>query len=378
MGKLDKLVVILMVIGLAFAVIFVGCLPVTRSSLSSNQPPTAVIDSVTPTEVAYGDRVTFIGHGVDADGSIVAYVWKSSIDGELSNSASFETSSLSQGTHTVWFKVQDDKGIWSAEIPVVVMVVPQGVLKPRIKTFIAEPLTITEGKSSVISWNVSGADVVTIEPGIGNVPAIGSRVVSPAKTTTYLLMASNDAGTVSTTVEVMVVSAFTVHRVELYSVATEDGQVRWDEYVGQEPEAGDTANGIPVQAFLSFDISVIPRGAVIKSAYLDLSAASVFGDPFRQLGLLRIYECQYTILSSKHFVGPVPVGMPLDSLSLLTGEPVRTNLLVLAIQERVNEGSSRFQVRLQFDGGRCCSHNRQADYVAFWEGKPRLVIEYQE
>ncbi len=151
MNKLDKLVVIAVVASLMLMVGSVGCLPAVRSGLSENQSPAAVIDSVVPTEVAYGDRVAFVGHGVDADGSIVAYTWRSSIDGELSKSASFETSSLSQGTHTIWFKVQDDRGIWSSEVPVVVMVVPQGVLKPRIKAFIAEPPTITQDKSSVLS-----------------------------------------------------------------------------------------------------------------------------------------------------------------------------------------------------------------------------------
>ncbi len=376
MDRMNKLAILLFLTGPVFAAAFTGCLPVTKSSLSDNQPPTAVIDSVTPTEVAYGERVAFVGHGVDADGSVVAYVWRSSIDGELSESASFETSSLSRGTHTVWFKVQDDKGAWSAEVPVVVMVVPQGVLKPNIRTFVAEPSTITEGKPSVLSWNVSGANAVTIEPGIGNVPVVGSRTVTPAKTTTYLLMASNDAGTVSTTVQVVVVSTSPVRRLELYSIVGEEGQVRKDGYVGPEVQVGDVKNGTPIQAFLSFDISMIPQGAIIKSAYLDLTGASVFGEPFRNLGMLRVYECRYGVLSSKDFaVGSGP-GIPLHSFSFLVDEPVTSSLLVSAIQDRVKEGSGRFQLRLQFD--KPSFYNNQGDYVALWEGKSRLVIEYQE
>ncbi len=376
MNKLDKLVAIAVVIGLIFMVALASCLPVARSNLSGNQPPTAVIDSVAPTEVAYGDRVTFVGHGVDADGDIVAYVWKSSIDGELSTSANFETSSLSQGTHTIWFKVQDDKGVWSAELPVVVMVVPQGVFKPRIKAFTAEPSVITEGSSSVLSWSVSGASVVTIDPGMGNVPAVGSRVISPTRTTTYLLMASNDAGAVSATVQVAVTSASLLRRLELYSVVGEEGQVRRDGYVEQEPQVGDTKNGTPVQAFLSFDISMIPERAIIKAAYLDLTAASTFGEPFRNLGMLRAYECRYGTLSSKNFVVSPSEGVPLHSFSFLIDEPVTSSLLVSAIQNRVKEGSTRFQLRLQFD--KPYFYNNQGDYVAFWEGKSRLLIEYQE
>ncbi len=376
MDRVDKLVIFLLVTGLVLATGFVGCLPVTKPSVSANQPPTAIIDSVAPTEVAYGERVTFVGHGEDADGSVVAYVWRSSIDGELSKSARFETSSLSRGTHTVWFKVQDDKGLWSAEVPVVVMVVPQGVLKPNIRTFVAEPATITEGKSCVLSWNVSGANMVTVEPGIGNVPAVGSRTVAPAKTTTYLLMASNDAGTVSTTVQVIVVSTSLARKLELFSIIGEEGQVRKDGYVSPEPQVGDIKNGTPMQAFLSFDISMIPQGAIIKSAYLDLTAASVFGEPFRNLGMLRVYECRYGTLSSKDFaIGPGP-GVPLHSFSFLVDEPVTSSLLVSAIQDRVKEGSERFQLRLQFD--KPSFYNNQGDYVLLWEGRSRLVIEYQE
>ena len=83
-----------------------------------NQPPTAIIDSVTPNPAEQGkDIVSFTGHGTDSDGSVVAYNWRSSIDGQLSTSSSFTkpASELSVGTHTIYFKVQDDDGAWSTE-----------------------------------------------------------------------------------------------------------------------------------------------------------------------------------------------------------------------------------------------------------------------
>jgi hypothetical protein len=80
--------------------------------------PTATIDSIIPDPAEQGvDTVSFAGHGTDPDGSIAAYNWRSSINGHLSNSVSFTTpaSSLSVGTHTIYFKVQDDDGAWSTE-----------------------------------------------------------------------------------------------------------------------------------------------------------------------------------------------------------------------------------------------------------------------
>jgi lysozyme len=83
-----------------------------------NQAPTATIDSIIPDPAAQGtDTVSFAGYGTDFDGSVVAYNWRSNIDGQLSTSSSFtkSASDLSVGTHTIYFKVQDDDGAWSTE-----------------------------------------------------------------------------------------------------------------------------------------------------------------------------------------------------------------------------------------------------------------------
>jgi hypothetical protein len=59
--------------------------------------------------------VSFSGHGTDADGTIAAYNWRSSIDGQLSTLASFSSSALAAGAHTIFFKVRDNLGAWSPE-----------------------------------------------------------------------------------------------------------------------------------------------------------------------------------------------------------------------------------------------------------------------
>ena len=87
----------------------------TQSS-SPNTPPTATIDSITPNPANSGESVTFTGHGVDTDGTIAAYEWTSSISGTLTTTSTFSTSSLSAGTHTISFRVQDDDGAWSAPV----------------------------------------------------------------------------------------------------------------------------------------------------------------------------------------------------------------------------------------------------------------------
>ena len=82
------------------------------SFISDSPPPTAHIDSITPNPADPDHIFDFLGHGTD-DGSIQAYEWESSIDGILSNSASFTSTLLTEGTHNISFRVQDDNDIWS-------------------------------------------------------------------------------------------------------------------------------------------------------------------------------------------------------------------------------------------------------------------------
>lgn len=91
---------------------------------NSNSIPTATIDSISNTTVSQGTNVSFSGHGSDTDGSVDSYRWKSSIDGILSYSSSFTTSSLSVGVHTIYFDVQDDDDHWSLEDRAIVIILP--------------------------------------------------------------------------------------------------------------------------------------------------------------------------------------------------------------------------------------------------------------
>ena len=62
---------------------------------------------------------------------------------------------------------------------------------PVISYFDSSPDAISPGNSSNLSWNVSDATSVTIDPEIGSVALTGTRVVSPAETTTYSLKVKN-------------------------------------------------------------------------------------------------------------------------------------------------------------------------------------------
>jgi hypothetical protein len=351
-----------------------GCL-FAPAATTTNALPIAYIDSVSPTNIMYGEIVTFAGHGVDPDpdGTIIAYSWRSSRDGDLSAESEFSTSSLSVGTHTIWFRIEDNNQVWSDEVMAVVNVFAPGATKPAINSFTASPGSIKLGESSTLSWSVSGCTTVSIDQAIGNVSLSGTRVVSPTKTTTYTLKAVNEVGTSTATAHV-VVGEIPVTSVELYSIAAEDGQVRRDGYVGQEPNVGDTKSGTTIQAFVSYDISMIPKGAVITSSKLDLTAAGIYGEPFSKLGMLLVYDCKYQTLKASDFaVGPV-LGA-LYTIPVPPSQPITTPTITNAIQKKVDAGDTRFQLRFQFEKPQF--YNNQADYVALGEGRTQLTIEYQ-
>ncbi len=71
---------------------------------------------------------------------------------------------------------------------------------PVVATFNVNPSTINVGQSATLQWNVTGATSVTIDQGIGQVPPVGSRIVSPYMTTTYNLTASSSCCTVNKSV----------------------------------------------------------------------------------------------------------------------------------------------------------------------------------
>lgn len=78
----------------------------TLTVTSANVSPTAYIESISPKPASYREGVPFAGRGEDADGRVVAYLWRSSRHGCLSRQSSFATDRLSAGPHTIQLKLQ--------------------------------------------------------------------------------------------------------------------------------------------------------------------------------------------------------------------------------------------------------------------------------
>jgi len=81
---------------------------------ANNTAPTAYIDSITPESPRFGDWVTLKGRGEDPDGTVIRYEWKSSLDDIIGYAATVNLDTLSEGLHTISFRVRDNDDEWSA------------------------------------------------------------------------------------------------------------------------------------------------------------------------------------------------------------------------------------------------------------------------
>ncbi|MCK4613682.1 MAG: right-handed parallel beta-helix repeat-containing protein [Thermoplasmata archaeon] len=121
--------------------------------------PVATIDTIIPENVTEeGETVLFSGSG-RVYGSIRRYIWRSSIDGEFYNGSSdhFSFSNLSRGTHIIYFRIQDNYGVWSDDISISLVV--NGVPLAHIVSIAPNPAI--NGQN--ITFTGSGTDDGIIE-----------------------------------------------------------------------------------------------------------------------------------------------------------------------------------------------------------------------
>ncbi|MDD5398942.1 MAG: hypothetical protein PHU70_07680 [Dehalococcoidia bacterium] len=348
---------------LMLAILVAGCV---RPAVSTTSAPLAYIDSVSSPQVYVGEEIKFSGHAISSEGQIVGYNWRSSINGNLSQLASFGTNSLTAGQHTIWFKAQDNFGNWSNEVGTnVTILIPGGPEKMSIRVFTATPPEIKEGEWSTLTWDVSGYGTVRIDPDIGGVSMSGSRSVQPKTDTIYTIFARNDEGTMTANTRILV-TPLHVYTTTLYSVAAEDGTVRKDKVILDGVLVGQNELQIQMQGFLSFDISSIPRNAIIKDVDLDISKSVVFNSPFPWQGSLNIYNQQYgSSLRPGDYMIIVPAGYLYSwnynfVATMMPSTPFTSPDFVTTMQKQLDAGSDRYQIRLQFEK---YYYYSRADYV---------------
>ena len=126
---------------------------------------------------------------------------------------------------------------------------------------------------------------------------------------------------------------------------------------------------------------MIPKGAYIQSASLDLTNMNLFGSPFTLLGSMAVYSDDYGDLDNADFVygEDIPGAYPGPAIIVTYTQPIQPySYAVIAetIQKLVDEGEDRFQIRVQFE--RNYARDRQADLVEFIPDRTTLTVVYEE
>jgi hypothetical protein len=160
-------------------------------------------------------------------------------------------------------------------------------LLPSIVTFQANPAVITAGQSATLVWNASGTSSVSIDQGLGAVPAASSQIVFPTVTTVYTLTASNLAGATSKSIVISVNPAPIVINIDVNPAVINSGasaaliwsvsnanSVSIDQGIGSVPLTGNKLVS-PTDTTTYTLTASGPAGTVTKSVVLSVNAPIV-------------------------------------------------------------------------------------------------------
>jgi hypothetical protein len=179
---------------------------VTKRTRTGNDPPVA--DAGPDRNNAAAGVIQLDGSAsYDPDGDPVTYQWvqelgpTSPISGATTAKAAF-TAVVGQ-VYAFRLTVSDDQGGKTTDR---VQISTRTGVPVQIQSFLADPRQISIGQNATLSWSVLNADSVTIS-GLGDVPASGSRTVSPTATTTYVLSARSSVNEETATTTLVVNSA---------------------------------------------------------------------------------------------------------------------------------------------------------------------------
>ena len=176
-------------------------------------------------------------------------------------------------------------------------VLPEGGdLPPLISSFVANDSTISAGQAVRLSWDVLGAETISITPGPGVVGggAVGSLLLDPPATTTYSLTATNSDGESTANLTV---------------------------YVDVDPATPEGPVGAHGVRYVSGEITILddPSPASVRSGASERYSTIQLIPEKSSISLVSPVEVDHlvsgpvTILGSDGNVGSLPTGTPLNS-----------------------------------------------------------------
>jgi hypothetical protein len=136
---------------------------------------------------------------------------------------------------------------------------PPRIKPPTIITFEVSPTKVTVVEPVMIRWEVSGADSINIDQGIGKIPPTGTKKLAPTQSAIYKLTASNAGGENSRTVAITVYDNTNASK-----IALNDDDVKSTGFSyrrNAEPSVSDTIS--------TYSVTFTRRGVVSSEEMLD-------------------------------------------------------------------------------------------------------------
>ncbi len=187
-----------MSISIAAGVLIITAFIITGVALKGDiekifSPPLVMAFEASPPAIVSGQDVTLKW---DVSGATSVY-----INPGVGNVSPSGTKKISPAETTTYRLTADSRfgGSVNREVTITVTGKP-----PTINNFVASPAGIYVGQQSTLSWNVTSATSVSIQPEVGIVSLSGSKVVSPGITTRYVLTAANSNGNSTATINLEV------------------------------------------------------------------------------------------------------------------------------------------------------------------------------
>lgn len=292
-------------------------------------PPVINTFIAEPEEIEMGGEVTIVWEVSNAD--IVELVSPAlEIEEPVEDQSSLTISLTETTTFTLRASNRED----TIEESLVVIVIGS---PPLIVSFTVEPGAIVEGQVENVrlEWEVANADEVTIEGiSVEPLPLIGNlEVPAPSTDTTYILVASNQAGTVQQEFSVFVISA---------------GCIVSDLAIGDllSVYAGPDTNH-PILAELSGGTSLEPKGRTQDLDWLNIGVADLDGWVLSQYVTCVVQFHVFPTVMPELIPTPIPTETPSPTpeptpTSEPTGAPVILSTGVISYRVQSPEGVSIF------------------------------------
>jgi hypothetical protein len=404
------------VVGIALIVVVV--LLFTKGTESGNRAPEIISVTSNSTSTAPDGACRISCAANDPDGDALIYTWSSG-GGTISGEGSVVTwvAPDTEATYSVGVTIDDGRGgTDSKNINVVVSVTRNN--PPAIAKLTTNPSSVDPGGSSTINclvfdpdgdtltyiWTCTGGTLsgtgdtvtweapvvggtytisVTVNDGNGGIDSdsvdiVIATIAEPTPSPILSPTVEPTGGPTSTPATVPTSTPTptptpTATTIVLYSISSEDGEVRSDGTVVTLPSmigVGDWATNVGSRLFCSFDISSIPSSATVHDATLELAHIQVDGTPFASLLSLIVANDQYGTLDAGDYSG-FPSGLLIDAVNSLPFTPLDATS---AVENQVGLGQSRFQIQLYFffetDG------DSGQDVISTNPGLQRLTITY--